>query len=75
MRILSFGRDEILEESKRLDGDVKQIKSELLRICWHMRGGVTYEEAMALCFEDRQLSNDIVKDNIETTKKSGLPYF
>jgi hypothetical protein len=40
-----------------------------------MRGGVTYEEAMALCFEDRQLINDIVKDNIETTKKSGLPYF
>lgn len=75
MRILSFGRDEILEESKRLDGDVKQIKSELLRICWHMRGGVNYEEAMALCFEDRQLINDIVKDNIETTKKSGLPYF
>ena len=40
-----------------------------------MRGGVTYEEAFNLSHEDKMLINDIVKENMETTKKSGLPFF
>ena len=40
-----------------------------------MRGGVTYEEAMQMGQVDRELINDIVKENLETTKKSGLPFF
>jgi len=40
-----------------------------------MRGGVTYDEACALSFEDRSSIGDIIKDNLETTKKTGLPYF
>lgn len=40
-----------------------------------MRGGVTYEEAAQLSYEERKIIGEIVKDNIETTKKSGLPYF
>jgi len=40
-----------------------------------MRGGVTIEEAYMLSHEDKQLIGDIIKDNLETTKKSGLPFF
>lgn len=40
-----------------------------------MRGGVTIEEAYNLSHEDKMLINDIVKENMETTKKSGLPFF
>jgi hypothetical protein len=40
-----------------------------------MRGGVTYEEAMQMSQTERGIINDIVKDNMETTKKSGLPFF
>jgi hypothetical protein len=40
-----------------------------------MRGGVTYEEAMQMSQQEREIINDIVKDNMETTKKSGLPFF
>jgi len=40
-----------------------------------MRGGMTLEEGFSLCFEDRQLINDIIKDNLETTKKTQLPFF
>jgi hypothetical protein len=28
-----------------------------------------------LSHEDKQLIGDIIKDNLETTKKSGLPFF
>jgi len=40
-----------------------------------MRGGVTYDEAMHMSATERNIINDIVKDNLETTKKSGLPFF
>ena len=40
-----------------------------------MRGGVTYDEAMQMGQVDRNLINEIVKENLETTKKSGLPFF
>ena len=40
-----------------------------------MRGGVTYEEAMQMSQQERALINDIIKDNYETTKKSGMPFF
>lgn len=40
-----------------------------------MRGGVTYEEAMQMSQLERTIINDIVKDNYEATKKSGMPHF
>jgi hypothetical protein len=40
-----------------------------------MRGGVSLEEAYQIDVADRQLINTIIKDNLETTKESGLPFF
>jgi hypothetical protein len=40
-----------------------------------MRGGVTYDEAMNMSSQERKIINDIIKENLETTKKSGLPFF
>lgn len=40
-----------------------------------MRGGITADEAFALCMEDREIISNIIKENLETTKKSGLPFF
>lgn len=40
-----------------------------------MRGSISYDDAMMLSFEDRQIISNIIKDNLETTEKSGLPFF
>lgn len=40
-----------------------------------MRGGITYTEAMDMSVEERQLINELVKENLETTRKSGMPFF
>ena len=37
--------------------------------------GMSYAEAMHLSFEERSSVGEIIKDNLETTKKSGLPFF
>ena len=58
-----------------MENEQKEIKHDLLKICWYMRGSVTLDEAFNLSQEDKSLINDIIKENLETTKKSGLPFF
>ena len=40
-----------------------------------MRGSISLTEAYEMDLSDRQIINDIIKDNLETTKESGLPFF
>ena len=40
-----------------------------------MRGGVTYDQAMMLSVGERTLVSELIKENLETTKKTGLPFF
>jgi hypothetical protein len=58
-----------------MDQEAKQITTEVLKLCWYMRGGVTYSEAMNMSTAERDAVSKIIKENLETTKKSGLPFF
>jgi hypothetical protein len=40
-----------------------------------MRGGLTYETALELGSTERNIINQIIKDNLETTRKSKMPFF
>jgi hypothetical protein len=60
---------------KELDQDTKALKEELLRMCWYMRGGLTYTESYLLDSEERQLIGKIIEGNLETTKETSLPFF
>ena len=42
---------------------------------WFMRGGVTYNEVMQMSADERSAINQIIKENLEITKKSKLPFF
>jgi hypothetical protein len=64
-----------MELIDRLDRESKALKEEILRYCWYMRGGLTYNEGMQLSYDEREIISRIVKDNMETTKKSGMPFF
>jgi len=65
---------EILQESRKLDKEARLLKKDALKICWYMRG-LSYSEAMNLSWDERELVGEIIKENLETTKKSGLPFF
>jgi hypothetical protein len=75
MRILTWSIDQILQEVSNLENEVKNFKQELYKICWFMRGSISLREAYLMGSEDREIISNIVKENIETTKKSGLPFF
>ncbi len=40
-----------------------------------MRGGITWQEALNLSPDERQIVSQLVKENLETTKKTGQPFF
>ncbi len=40
-----------------------------------MRGSLSIEQAFMLDIQDREIISEIIKDNLETTKESGLPFF
>jgi hypothetical protein len=58
-----------------MENEGKSIKHELFKICWYMRGGVTYQEALQMSSVERSIVSDIVKDNLDVTKKTGQPFF
>lgn len=37
--------------------------------------GLSYSEGMTLGYEEREIVAEIIKENIETTKKTQLPFF
>jgi hypothetical protein len=57
-----------------LDKQARVIKKEALQMCWYMRG-LSYSEAMNFSPEEREIVGEIIKENLETTKKTGLPFF
>ena len=65
---------EILRESDILDKEGKALKKDCMKLCWYMRG-LSYTEVMHMSWEEREIIGEIVKENLETTKKSGLPFF
>jgi hypothetical protein len=65
---------EILQESEKLDKEAREIKKDVLKMCWYMRG-LSYSEGMHLSWEERDIIGEIIKENLETTKKTNLPFF
>jgi len=58
-----------------MEKEAESIRRESLKMSWYMRGGLSYEDALNLGHKERQMVSDIIKDNLETTKKSKLPFF
>jgi hypothetical protein len=66
--------DEIRTLIDKFDSEVNKIRSEAMQFAWFMRGGLSYEDAMLLSLNERMIVGKLIKDNIETTKKSGMPF-
>jgi hypothetical protein len=67
--------DQIGKMLEGMDKEADEIRREALKMAWYMRGGLTYDQAMALGVNERKMISALIKENLETTKKSGLPFF
>ena len=74
-QLLNSNSEQIPKLVEALDRECEGIREEALRLSWYMRGGLTYDQAMGLSPQERKLINALIKENLETTKKSGLPFY
>lgn len=50
----------------------KELQELVHELMWHMRGGLTREEAWTLCPEERTALMENVKKRVEVVEKTGL---
>jgi hypothetical protein len=72
---LNLNAEEIEELIEKFEQDSKAIRNSLLEMCWHMRGSISYDDGMLLSYVEREIINKLIKEHIETTQKSGMPFF
>lgn len=58
-----------------MDKETADIRQEALKMAWYMRGGISYEQALMLSTNERETVSALIKENLETTKKTGLNFF
>ena len=74
-RLLALAPEEVGKLLDQFEREVKTISQEAANIAWHTRGSLSWGDAFALSADQRKIWNEIIKEHLETTKKSGLPYF
>ena len=73
--MLSKSNSDIVSYLKDLDNETKNLKLELMKICWYMRGGMSWQQSLELSPDERTIAAQLVKENLDTTKKTGHPFF
>ena len=72
MKLDNSGIERYLEGMEK---ESRAIKDEAIRMMWWMRGGLSYEDALMLSNTEKEIINELIKDNMKSTKDSGLPFF
>jgi len=67
--------DQISKMVDQMDKESNNIRQEAIKVAWYMRGGVSYNQALQLSVVERTTINELIKENLDTTKKTGLPFF
>jgi hypothetical protein len=59
----------------QMEKEANAVRAQCFKMAWHMRGGGTYEDIMQMSIREREMIAELIKDNIETTNKTKLPWF
>ena len=55
--------------------EIDELDRNALKMSWYMRGGVSYSDIMNMTSKQIDALNSVIDENLETTKKSKLPFF
>ncbi len=67
--------DQMKELGDNLWKEAMSIKYNAQRLAWYMRGGISYNDILNMSSDEIDNLNKIIDENLETTKKSRLPFF
>ena len=70
---LLYGSPENIEKAiKQFQRETKAIMKDIAEICWFMRGSISWCEAWNLSYKNRKVIKDVINDNIERVKTTGM---
>lgn len=72
---MTLSNEQVIAWLDSLEKESKALKKEIMQLCWYMRGSVSYTEAMEMSASEREIIVKLIKENLETAKKSGMPFF
>jgi len=72
---LTLDNEQVIAWLDSLEKESKALKREIMQLCWYMRGSISYTEAMELAPSEREIIVKLIKENLETAKKTGMPFF
>ena len=72
---MHLDRDEIKTMTDSMEKERMDIPFNAQKIAWYMRGGVDFTDIMNMSTQEIDNLNKIIDDNLETTKKTKLPFF
>lgn len=55
--------------------EAEAIKANAMRLTWYMRGGIQYTDVLNMSTSELTQLNKLIESNLETTKKTKLPFF
>ena len=58
-----------------MENETKNFKMDLFKMAWYKRGSMSLEDLFMISYEDREIIGRIIKENLETAKKTGMPFF
>jgi hypothetical protein len=74
-RLLNSTAEEISTLVDDMEQEADELRRQSLKMSWYMRGGLSYDDVLSLSHRERTMVSGIIKDNLETTKTSRLPFF
>lgn len=72
-KLIPASEEEVLKIISQMGEDTKSLTDDLLKMVWYMRGAISYSEAYNLTNFERKCIAKIIENNLEITKKTGLP--
>ena len=70
-----MGHEQIAGFIEQLEKESNNIRKICIQHSWSMRGGAQYTDIMNMSSTERAMIADLSNENIETSQKSGLPFF
>jgi len=73
-RIIQLSEEEVVSTITRLEKENRNLRADIFKMMWYMRGSINIEQAMSLSNQDRIAISKIIDENLELTKTTHLPF-
>jgi len=75
LRLLNLNPDEIKKLTDDMEKERMSIPYNAQKLAWFMRGGINFVDIMNMSHDEIDNINKLIDENMETTKKTKLPFF